>query len=56
MHRGKRGATRVGFAYFRSRDAIIVLAIFAKNEAANFTAVARAEIAKWLKQFDKDFR
>lgn len=56
MHRGKSGATRVGFAYFQSKAAIIVVAIFAKNDAANFSASERAEIAKWLKQFERNFR
>src|SRR5437667_3191538 len=49
MHRGKSGATRVGFAYFQTKAAIAVVSIFSKNEASNFTAAQRAEIAKWLK-------
>lgn len=47
---------RVGFAYFQVKAAIIVVAIFSKNESSNFTAAARAEIAKWLKQVERNFR
>ena len=36
MHRGKSGATRCGFAYFRSKSAIIVVSIFAKTWGAPF--------------------
>jgi hypothetical protein len=56
MHRGKSGAMRVGFAYFRSKAAIIVVTMFAKNEAANFTAAQRAGIRKWLMQVEKSFK
>lgn len=56
MHRGKSGATRVGFAYFRAKAGVIVVAIFAKNDAANFTAAQRAEIEKWLKLVERSFR
>ncbi len=56
MHRGKSGAMRVGYAYFAEKDAIIVVAMFSKNEAANFTAADRAEIAKWLKRVERVFR
>jgi hypothetical protein len=55
-HTGKSGAMRVGFAYFRSKAAIIVVAIFSKNEASNFTAAQRGEIEKWLKQMEKSFK
>jgi hypothetical protein len=56
IHRGKSGATRVGFAYFRAKAAIIVVAIFSKNDVANFTAAQRAEIEKWLKKIERSFR
>ena len=56
MHRGKSSATRVGYAYFRSKDAIIVVALFAKSEAPNFTAAELVEIGKWLKRFERDFK
>jgi hypothetical protein len=56
MHRGKSGATRVGFAYFQTKGAIIVVAMFAKNDAANFTAVECKEIAKWLAELERNFK
>lgn len=56
MHTGKSGATRVGFAYFKTKAAIIVVAIFAKNEVSNFTAAQKAEIAKWLTLIERTFR
>jgi hypothetical protein len=55
-HRGKSGAMRVGYACFRSKAAVIVVAMFAKKDAANFTAAQRNEIAKWLKQIERSFR
>ena len=55
-HSGKSGATRVGFAYFRAKAAIIVVAIFSKSEAANFTARQCSEIAKWLKGVERNFQ
>lgn len=56
MRRGKSGAMRVGYAYFAEKGAIIVVAIFSKNEATNFTKADQAEIAKWLKQVERAFR
>jgi hypothetical protein len=55
-HVGKSGAMRVGFAYFQMKAAIIVVAIFSKNESSNFSAAERTEIAKWLKQVERSFR
>ena len=55
-HTGKSGATRVGFAYFRTHAAVIVVAMFAKNESSNFSAAECAEIAKWLKLVEKEFK
>ena len=55
-HMGKSGAMRVGYAYFRTHAAIILVALIAKNEAVNFTTAQRAEIAKWLKLVERDFR
>jgi hypothetical protein len=56
MHRGKSGSTRVGFAYFQAEAAIIVVAMFSKNEASNFSAAQRNEIARWLKRIEGDFK
>lgn len=55
MHRGKSGAMRVGYAYFAEKHAIIVVAMFSKNETANFAASDQAEIAKWLKRVERAF-
>jgi hypothetical protein len=55
-HTGKSGAMRVGFAYIQTKAAIIVVAMFAKNEAPNFTAAQRVEIGKWLRRIEKSFR
>jgi hypothetical protein len=55
-HSGKSGVMRVGFASIVSKAAIIVVAIFAKNEAANFTPAERIEIAKLLRQIERDFK
>ena len=55
-HTGKRGSFRVGFAYFQIKAAIFVVAVIAKNEAANFTAKERAEIAAELKRAERNFR
>jgi len=55
-HRGKSGATRVGFAYFRAKSAIVVVAIFSKSDTANFTANQRSEIAKWLRLVERSFQ
>jgi hypothetical protein len=56
IHRGKSGATRVGFAYFRSKAAVIVVAILMKNEAANFTPAQKSQIEKWLREIERSFR
>jgi hypothetical protein len=56
VHRGKSGATRVGFAYFRAKAAIIVVAMFSKNQASNFTTAQKNEIARWLKRIEGDFK
>jgi hypothetical protein len=42
-HTGKSGAFRVGYTYFRTADAIYLLAVFPKNEQANFTAAEKSE-------------
>jgi hypothetical protein len=55
-HQGKSGAMRVGFTVFPAKAAIIVVAMFAKNDAANFTPAQCSEIEKWLKQIERSFR
>jgi hypothetical protein len=46
---------RVGFAYFPIKDAVFVVALFAKNDAENFTMAERAEIAEQLKRAERNF-
>lgn len=55
-HMGKSGAMRVGFAYFATKAAIVVVAMFAKNDTPNFTAAQRTEIEKWLKRIERSFK
>jgi len=55
-HRGKSGAMRVGFAYFQVKAAIVVLAMFSKGDAANFTAIQRTQIARELKIVERSFK
>lgn len=55
-HTGKSGSMRVGFAYFQLKAAIFVVAVFAKNEASNFTPAQCAEIARELKIAERSFR
>jgi hypothetical protein len=55
-HMGKRGAMRVGFAHFARKAAIVVVAMFAKSDAPNFTVAQRAEIAKWLSRVERSIK
>lgn len=55
-HAGKRGALRVGFAFFRLSAVILVVAMFAKNESANFSAAERAAIKAQLLEAERSFR
>lgn len=48
---GKSGGSRIGYAYFRAYGKILVVAIFAKNDAANFTAAQKNNIRKILEDF-----
>lgn len=54
-HAGKRGAFRVGYAYFRNADAIYLLAIYPKNEQANLTPAEKAEARKLIEKIGHDF-
>jgi hypothetical protein len=50
-HSGKRGAFRIGYAYFRIADTVYLLAVFPKNEQTNLSAAEKAEAKKiinWL--------
>ena len=45
-HTGKSGAFRVGYVYFPSAEAIVLLAIFPKSAQANLTAAEKARYKK----------
>lgn len=47
-HTGRRGAMRVGYAYFRIGQIVYLVSIFAKNDQANFSAGEKQEIKKLL--------
>jgi hypothetical protein len=47
---------RVGFAFFQLKSAVFVLAMFAKNDSANFTAAERKALARLLKETERNFR
>ena len=47
-HVGKSGAFRVGYTYFRTAEAVYLLAIYPKNEQANLTAAEKAESRKLI--------
>ncbi len=54
-HIGKGGSMRIGFPPFRAKSAILVVAMFSKNDAANFTAAQRVEIATLLREVERSF-
>lgn len=47
-HVGKSGAFRVAYVYFRTAEAVYLLAIFPKNEKANLSAAEKAEARKLI--------
>jgi hypothetical protein len=55
-HVGKSGAFRVGYAYFRTADAIYLLAIYSKNEQANLTPAEKAEARKLIEIIGRGLR
>jgi hypothetical protein len=50
---GKRGATRVGYAYFPAADSAVLVVIFSKNEKSNLTPGERGEIKRLLERVRK---
>jgi hypothetical protein len=52
-HTGKSGAARIGFAFFRLKSVVVVVAMFAKNETGNFTGSERASIAGKLARIER---
>jgi hypothetical protein len=55
-HTGKRGAMRVGFAYFRLHSAIFVVSMFSKNEVQNFSKAELSAIAAELALAERNFK
>ncbi|MGH7215365.1 MAG: hypothetical protein ACREIT_11435, partial [Tepidisphaeraceae bacterium] len=51
-HTGKRGATRVCYAYFSRFANVLLVVAFGKNEQANLDAGQKREAAKLLKWFE----
>jgi len=47
---------RVGYAYFRTADAIYLLAIYPKNQQANFTASEKSEMRKVTEFISRQLR
>jgi len=43
-HIGKRGATRVGYAYFQDHEAIFLIVIYPKNEKDNLSHEQRNQL------------
>jgi hypothetical protein len=48
LHTGKSGAYRVGYAYFRTAAAIVLLVIFPKSAQPNLTAAEKAQFKKLM--------
>jgi hypothetical protein len=55
-HVGKSGAFRVGYTFFRSADAIYLLAIYPKNEQANLTLAEKEDIRKLIEIIGRGLR
>jgi hypothetical protein len=53
--RGKRGAFRVGHAYFESYQIILLVVVFAKNEKADLSPADKKAIRVLLAQVEKEF-
>ena len=52
-HTGKRGGTRVGYAYFPEREAAVLVIIFGKNEKSNLTPGERNQVKALLERIAK---
>ena len=55
-HVGKSGAMRVGYTYFRTAEAIYLLALYPKNEKANLTAAEKAEARKLIEFIGRNLK
>jgi hypothetical protein len=54
--RGKRGGGRVIYWFYAQEYPVVLLAMFAKNQAADLTAKERAELQRVAAQLLDDFR
>lgn len=52
--RGKSGGARVGYAYFVHCGTVLLVAVFAKNEKANFTPTERNAIRQALAGYEAE--
>lgn len=50
---GKSGSYRVGYAYFAEHGVIALIAVFAKKDQGNFSAVDRQEIKRLIEQLNE---
>jgi len=53
---GKSGGCRIGYAYFSALGRVLVVAIFAKADQANFTAAQKAQIKQVLQRYESESR
>lgn len=51
LQEGKSGGARIGYAAFPEHGAILLVAIFAKTDQANFSAEQKAKIKAMLSNF-----
>ena len=53
--RGKRGALRVGYAYFEDLKIVLLGSVYPKNEKDDLTAAEREEIRKLLAEIHEQY-
>lgn len=51
LRTGKSGAFRVGYVYFRTDEAIVLLVIFPKSDQPNLSAAEKAYFKKVIESF-----
>jgi len=56
QNKGKRGGLRVGYSYFRTAEAIYLLAVYPKNEQSDLTPQDKAEVRTVIKIIDSYLR
>jgi hypothetical protein len=50
---GKSGAYRVGYAFFRAADTVILVTIFAKSDKGNLSAAEKAHVKRIIESFKR---